>query len=81
MTTDTRLLSELNELRDTHVFEWLKERQQVAAVGMANAPDDRTAALQAGRYRELADIIKEIEGAKEEFEKQRRSKADMRKSF
>lgn len=81
MITDVRLLSELNELQGTRIIDWLKERQHVATTGMANAPDDRTSNIQAGRYRELTDIIKEIETAKEEFLKQRVVKLNMNKSF
>jgi len=79
--TDIRLLSELNELQGTRVIEWLQARMVTASVGMINANDDRTCAIQAGRCRELTEIIKEIEGAKEEYEKQRHPKANMSKAF
>ena len=82
MISDIGLLSDLNELQDSRVLAWLKNRQQIAISGMANAADDRTSSINAGRYREVTDIIKDIETAKDEFIKHRNTTlTDMRKAF
>jgi hypothetical protein len=53
-----------------------------ATIGMVNASDDRLCAIQAGRCRELTEIIKEIDNAKDEFLKLRdKSTANMSKAF
>lgn len=82
MITDIGLLSELNELEGTRVYKYLKERLQAATSGMANAPSDRLANIQAGRFQELTEFISAIETAKEEAMKLReKSKTNMSKSF
>jgi len=51
---------------------------------MASAPADRLANIQAGRYNELADIIKEIETAREQHDAIRAGReatVDMNKAY
>jgi len=84
MITDFALLSDLNDLDGGRILNWLKSRKEAAVIGMASAPADRLANIQAGRYNELADIIKEIETAREQHDAIRAGReatVDMNKAY
>lgn len=86
MITDTRLLGELNELRDTRFYEHLMSLKEAAGEEIDNAPSDRVANIAIGKRRALKEIIESIDTALATFQTLREKEAskkavDMKKSF
>lgn len=83
MINDHRLLSELYDLKDTRVVEYLRGLRDEAVGKWTDSTSDREATLAQGEKRVLDRIIKDIESAWDIMQKQKKDKQrpDMRQAF
>lgn len=75
MITDIALLSDLNEVKDSRVHEYLKAIREAAVQESRNVQTDRECNISIGKVRILDEIIKDIETAYETAQKLRESQA------
>jgi len=83
MITDQRLLSELFDLRDTRIAEYLQGLRNEAIQKWTDSTSDREATLAQGEKRVLDRILKDISEAWDVMQKQKDAKQrpDMRRAF
>lgn len=63
MITDIALLSDLNDIKDSRVHEYLKDIREKAVQESKNVPTDRDCNIAIGKIRILDEVIKDIETA------------------
>ena len=83
MITDFRLLSELFDLKDTRITEYLEGVREEQIQAWTEAKSDRDATVAQGGKRVLDRILKDIAEAYDTMQKQRQAKErpNMSKAF
>lgn len=81
MITDFRLLSELHDLQDTRIVEYLEGLRAEQIAVWTDARADRDAAVAQGGKRVLDRILRDIAESYETMQKQKQAKPNMNKAF
>jgi len=80
--TDSRLLADLHEAKNSKVREYLDQLIEDASEEIDNAPTDRMTNIGIGKRRALKELAKAMDTALDTFEElKKKPKVDMTKAF